>query len=149
LQFVIDDGGPFLAPVERAWLAKSLIEGLARGCMPAFKRWQLPPLYESGVRYQLPAGHGSGIEHMKLPIQVYRDGWGDCDRLLVWWLCEQWLAGLPAQCSTFFLGGRMHVLGRRSWDESGPLEDPSVVLGAPVPAGWPPKVPLIRSSQLL
>lgn len=138
----INDG---FAPAERAWLVKCAIEGFALGCLPAFKRWGLPPLYKSGVRFQLPPEHGSGVELMKLPLYTYRDGWGDCDRLLIWWLCEQWAQGLPARCSTYFMGGNMHVLGRKSWDDTGPLEDPSTVLGAKTPAGWPPRVPLIRS----
>lgn len=131
-------------PAERAWFIKSAVEGFALGCLPAFRRWGLPPLYRSGVRFRLPPEHGSGIELMRLPIYTYADGWGDCDRLLIWWLCEQWTLGLPARCSTYFLGGQMHVCGRRSWDDTGPIEDPAIVLGAPMPPGWPPRVPLIR-----
>jgi len=144
VQIAIDlnDG---LAPAERAWFVKCAIEGFALGCLPAFKRWGLPPLYESGVRFQLPPEHGSGVELMRLPLYTYRDGWGDCDRLLVWWLCERWAQNKPARCSTFFHLGNMHVLGRKSWDDTGPLEDPAVRCGAEVPPGWPPNVPLIRS----
>ncbi len=137
--------GRDFTPAERAWFVKSAIEGFALGCFPAFKRWNLPPLYRSGVRFMLPPEHGSGEERMLLPCDTYRAGWGDCDRLLIWWLCEQWAAGRPARCSTIFVGGNMHVLGRRSWDERGQLEDPSVMLGARTPPGWPPRVPLIRS----
>lgn len=133
------------APAERAWFVKCAIEGFALGCLPSFKRWNLPPLYQSGVRFKLPPEHGSGVELMRLPLYTYRDGWGDCDRLLIWWLCEQWSQGRPARCSTYFVGGNMHVLGRKSWDDTGQLEDPSTVLGATTPPGWPPRVPLIRS----
>ena len=138
----LNDG---FAPAERAWFVKCAIEGFALGCLPAFKRWGLPPLYQSGVRFRLPPEHGSGVELMRLPLYTYRDGWGDCDRLLIWWLCEQWAQGRPARCSTYFVGGNMHVLGRKSWDDTGPLEDPSTVLGATTPPGWPPRVQLIRS----
>lgn len=131
------------SPVERAWAVKCAIEGFALGALPAFRRWRLPPLYQSGVRFRLPPEHGSGRERMLMPIDTYRDGWGDCDRLLIWWLCERWAAGLPARCSTLFVGGNMHVMGRKSWDEHGPVEDPSVILGAQVPPGWPPTVPQI------
>lgn len=141
--------GDDFAPVERAWFIKSAIEGFARGCMPAFARWNLPPLYDSGVVFRLPPEHGSGVEKMQTPLQTHRAGWGDCDRLLIWWLCERWHSRQPATCSTIFLGGNMHVLGRKSWDESGQLEDPSLRLGAHEPAGWPPKVPLIRARSLL
>jgi hypothetical protein len=139
--------GDAFAPAERAWFVKQAIEGFARGCMPAFRRWKLPPLYQSGVRFQLPPEHGSGVERMQTPIDTYRAGWGDCDRLLIWWLCERWAHELPASCSTYFLGGNMHVLGRKSVDDRGELEDPSVHLGASEPAGWPPNVPLISARQ--
>ena len=137
----LEDGFDF---DERAWFVKCAIQGFALGCLPAFKRWNLPPLYQSGVRFQLPPEHGSGLELMRLPLYTYRDGWGDCDRLLIWWLCEQWAQGKPASCSTYFQLGSMHVCGRKSWDDRGPIEDPSTVLGAPVPANWPPQVELVR-----
>lgn len=127
---ICTETGNAFTPDEMAWMVKSSIEGFALGCMKAWKRWNLPPLYRSGVRFQLPADHGRGTENMRLPIFTYRDGWGDCDRLMIWWLCEQWANGRPARCSTIWVGNRMHVLGRRSWDDQGPLEDPSVILGA-------------------
>lgn len=148
MRLAIQIGDQF-TPAERAWFIKCAIEGFAQGCLPAFKRWGLPPLYKSGVRFQLPPEHGSGVELMQTPLDTYRARFGDCDRLLIWWLCEQWAAGRPARCSTYFIGGNMHVLGRRSWDESGSLEDPSVILGARQPAGWPPQLPLIRARELL
>jgi hypothetical protein len=144
LLIAIDLRDGFL-PAERAWFVKSAIEGFALGCLPSFRRWNLPPLYQSGVRFRLPPEHGSGVELMQAPLYTYRDGWGDCDRLLVWWLCEKWSQDRPARCSTYFMGGAMHVCGRNSWDDTGTLEDPAVVLGATVPSGWPPRVPLIRS----
>jgi hypothetical protein len=49
------DVGDGFAPAERAWFIKSAIEGFALGCLPAFERWGLPPLYQSGVRFRLPA----------------------------------------------------------------------------------------------
>ena len=122
--------GNAFQPVEAAWAIKCFVEGFARGCMLAWPRWNLPPLYQSGVRFRLPPEHGKGEEHMRLPIFTYAAREGDCDRLVIWWLCEQWARGLPASCSTYFVGGRMHVVGRRSWDDSGPIEDPSIVLGA-------------------
>lgn len=134
------------APSDRAWFVKCAIQGFALGCFPAFKEvWNLPPLFQSGVVFRLPPEHGSGLEHMRLPLYTYQDGWGDCDRLLIWWLCEQWAQGKPASCTAWFQGGNVHVAGRRSWNDTGPIVDPSIVLGAPTPPGWPPKVPLIRS----
>lgn len=144
------DVGDGFTPAERAWFVKSAIEGFALGCLPAFKhRWGLPPLYQSGVQFRLPPEHGSGVERMCTPLETYTTGWGDCDRLLIWWLCERWAHGLPARCSLIFVGGNMHVLGRKSWDERGELEDPSVYLGARVPPGWPPRVQQIHARQLI
>lgn len=142
---VATEVGDGFYPAEQAWFVKSAIQGFALGCFPSFKRWNLPPLYKSGVRFKLPPEHGSGVELMRLPLYTYRDGWGDCDRLLIWWLCEEWKNGRPASCSTYFVGGNMHVLGRKSWDDTGPLEDPAVICGAATPPNWPPNVPLIRS----
>lgn len=127
---ICTDTGLDLNPRELALMVKFSIEGFALGYLDAFKRWGLPPLYSSGVRFQLPPGHGNGVEVMKSPLATYRDRWGDCDRLMIWWLCEQWANGRPARCSTLWLGNRMHVLGRRAWNDQGPLEDPSVILGA-------------------
>lgn len=148
MQISTELGNAFTA-AERAWMVRCAIEGFALGCLPAFRRWGLPPLYQSGVRFELPREHGSGVELMKLPIFTYADRKGDCDRLLIWWLCENWAQGRPARCSVIFVGGNMHVLGRRSWDESGPLEDPSVVLGARPPAGWPPRVQQLAAAHFL
>lgn len=141
--------GDAFSAVGRAWFVKCAIEGFALGCLPEFRSWNLPPLYQSGVRFRLPPEHGSGTERMQTPIDTFNDGWGDCDRLLVWWLCERWANHQPARCSLIFLGGNMHVLGRKSWDERGELEDPSMILGAAVPPGWPPRVPFIPARQLL
>jgi hypothetical protein len=123
-------GNAFL-PLEAAWMVKHSIEGFARGCMAAWPRWNLPPLYRSGIRFRLPPEHGSGVEHMRLPPYTLRDGWGDCDRILIYWLCEQWAHGRPASCTTYYRDNFLHVSGRRSWDDSGPEEDPSIILGAP------------------
>ncbi len=127
---ICTEPGNAFTPPELAWLVKTSIEGFARGCMLSWRRWNLPPLYQSGVVFRLPQNHGHGVEHMKLPPFVYADGWGDCDRLMIWWLCEQWAQGKPARVNTVWLGNRMHVRGRRSWNESGPIEDPSIILGA-------------------
>ena len=146
MRVAIDIANGF-SPAERAWFIKSAIEGFARGCLPAFRRWGLPPIFQSGVRFKLPREHGSGLELMRTPLDTYHDGEGDCDRLLVWWLCEQWASGLPASCTAYFLGGNIHVAGRQSWDDRGPVVDPAVICGASVPAGWPPRVPLVRGFQ--
>lgn len=130
---ICTDTGNAFHPREAAWLVKCSIEGFAQGCMLAWPRWHLPPLFQSGVRFRLPPEHGSGVEYMRLPPFTYADKEGDCDRLLIWWLCENWAQGKPASCTTYFLGNAMHVQGRQSWpgDEHGAIVDPAVILGAP------------------
>lgn len=118
---------------EAPFLVKCALEGFARGCLPPWSRWNLPPLYRSGVRYQAEQGYGSGVERFAMPPETYANGHGDCDRLVVWRLCELWAAGYPASCRAVWSGSRIHVLIRHSFDESGPLEDPSILLGAVAP----------------
>lgn len=115
---------------EAPFLVKCALEGFARGCLPSWPRWNLPPLYKSGVRYRADPAYGTGVERWQTPLDTYRAGFGDCDKLVWWRLCELWFIGKPASCRAVWSGHRMHVLIRHSFDESGPLEDPSIILGA-------------------
>lgn len=115
---------------EAPYLVKCALEGFARGSMPCWPRWNLPLLYQSGVRYRPDPKLGSGVERWQTPLQTFRDGFGDCDKLVWWRLCELWHLGYPASCRAVWVGHRMHVLIRHSFDESGALEDPSIILGA-------------------
>jgi hypothetical protein len=115
---------------EAAYAVKCILEGLAHGCLPPWRRWNLPPLYKSGVRYRPDPEMGSGIENFRLPLETFAARFGDCDNLVVWRLAELWSIGKPASCRAVWVGHRMHVLIRHSQDESGRLEDPSIILGA-------------------
>lgn len=110
-----------------AWYVKSLIEGNAYGCAHAFASWNLPALYRSGVAFRLEPEHGSGNEWFDLPLTVYRRGWGDCDDLCIWRICELVARGERATCKANFRHNALHVQVRR---EDGRVEDPSVLLGA-------------------
>lgn len=108
---------------------KSLIEGNAYGCVSAYSRWQLPLLYQSGVVFRYEPEHGSGREWFDLPLTVYRRGWGDCDDLCIWRICELVARGELATCKANFRRNALHVQVRRA---NGNVEDPSVLLGANV-----------------
>jgi hypothetical protein len=128
---------------------RSLIDGLVIGCLPVFASWQLPPLYSSGVRWQLAPDHGTGNEDLQPPPIVYQRGWGDCGNLTLWRLlelnCTRWepvvrrtrkraeLAGIrwtspPARAVVEWTGDDMHAYLRLP---NGDFEDPSEILGMP------------------
>lgn len=112
---------------EIAYFAGRAIEGFALGCVPFARKWKLPPLYTSGVRFRQDPYQGSGVENFKLPNEVFRDGWGDCDRLVIYRIWELRVAGEKATCRSEWVGNGVHVLVRRA---NGQLEDPSILLGA-------------------
>ena len=110
-----------------AKLVKGIIEGAAYGCVDAYRQWRLPPLYQAGVRFEYEPQHGTGFELFDLPWTVYQRGWGDCDDLVIWRICELVASGERATCRTVFVGEQLHVLVRRA---NGSLEDPAILLGA-------------------
>lgn len=116
---------PIAPPGELAWFVKCLLEGMAYGCVPAWRQWGLPQLYRSGIRYAFEPEHGSGNEEFALPPTVYQRGWGDCDDLVIYRLCELAAAAERATCRTEWRGGELHVLVRRG---DGSLEDPALLL---------------------
>lgn len=128
---------PAFTTGQAAWFCARMIEGMARGCVPAFRSWNLPPLYKAGVRYQPEPTYGQGIEEFALPFQTAGRRFGDCDDLVIYRLAELYAAGENASARCEWVGQRMHVLVRRSNDpfvllhsSNGPEEDPSILLGA-------------------
>lgn len=124
-------------PGQAAWFCARLIEGMARGCVPALEQWNLPPLHRSGVRYRPEATYGKGLEEFALPFQTNGRKYGDCDDLCIWRLAELMRSGENASCRCEWMGPRMHVLVRRSTEPfvlmppvTGPEEDPSISFGA-------------------
>jgi hypothetical protein len=116
-----------MEPGEFAWLVQHVIEALALSCVPCWSRWNLPPLYESGVRFALPESHGSGAEVFYFPPDTYREGKGDCDRLTIWRMAELLAQGVPVHCRARWIGDDLHVT---VVFPDGQEEDPSKVLGA-------------------
>jgi hypothetical protein len=129
---ICTDAVGFDSPRDLALLVKHAIEGLAYGCVSAYRTWQMPPLYESGVRFAYEPEHGSGNEQFDLPLVVWRRGWGDCDDLVIWRICELVAGGERATCRTYWRHRSLHVAVRR---ENGDLEDPAVLLGARIGVG--------------
>lgn len=129
---IVQDVPAGTLPREVAYIVKKAIEGSALGYYEsgAFKRWNLPPLYQSGVRFAFEPGHGSGVEDFAAPITVYRRKVGDCNQLIVWRLCELYACGVPATCMCEWVGNAYHVKVRFP---DGTLEDPALNLGAPHP----------------
>lgn len=124
-----------------AWFVKCAIEGFARGCLPMARVWRLPPLYQSGIRFQPEPNHGTGSEEFALPALTFERKWGDCDDLVIYRLWELWCAGEPATCAVIFIDNQEHVRVRRGPQHrprghtnicqcEGCIEDPAVICGA-------------------
>lgn len=112
-----------------AEFAASTLRGIARANQDLISRGIVPPLYQSGVRYQREP---AGVETFADAHWVYQHKSADCSSLAAYRLGELWAAGETG--ATIYLrwrgyddGGRLyHVMVRRA-DNS--LEDPSRLLG--------------------
>lgn len=138
-----------------SYWVKSVLDGMALGCVPLWESWKLPPLYESGIRFAYEPNHGDGHEEFAQPPDVYARGWGDCDDLVVYRCAELLAAQLPPNwgdlperkqreiltriaigqasgklpsVSAIWQGASIHVRVRMPNDD---IEDPSILLGAP------------------
>lgn len=115
------EGGQYLAAAMREALL-----GLARAYSIGMKVVPVPPLYDSGVRYQREPNSGEGWEEWADPWSVSSRGWGDCDDLVMYRVAELLAAGEAAGINVIWDGYRYHVRVRRA-DQS--IEDPSHLLG--------------------
>lgn len=134
-----------------SFFVRSLIDGLVVGSLPVFTSWRLPMLYASGVRYAVDPEHGTGTDEIDPPPIVLQRGWGDCGNLTLWRLLElnqnRWVpvlrrvgnrnelvgikwAKTPARAVVQWVNGELHALVRHP---DGQTEDPSEILGMPVP----------------
>lgn len=105
------------------------LQGLAEAELSMVR---LPPLYQSGVRYQREP---RGSEHWLLPSQVLGRGAGDCEDLAAWRAAELRTSGEDPFAQALALRS-----GPRTWHAAvirgdGTIEDPSAVLGMRAPAG--------------
>lgn len=112
---------------------KILLDALAGIWGRHMRAHPVPPLYSSGVRYREELAHGSGIEDWACPWRVIKRGWGDCDDLVAYRVAELLAAGEAASVQVLRKRGtkRFHVRVRRA---NGAVEDPSIRLGAKLPA---------------
>jgi len=145
----VEIGIPEMEFQELRFLVKHLLDGAAKGATPAFiGPGALPPLYSTNVVYREDATHGSGIERFKHPRVVLAQGYGDCDQLVWYRLAELLAQGVPAETTIadYQSTGAAHAQIRLPRDyvtpwsypsPHGPIEDPSIILGAE--NHWPPE----------
>jgi hypothetical protein len=140
LQIEVPEGNPPLA----WYLCKHILQGAALGCRPFFSGPRpLPALHDTKIRYGFDPHYGTGLERIRLPHTVAREGWGDCNDLSLYEVSRRLAQGgyamenFPAPFASisvadYLRNGGMHAQIRRA---DGEIEDPSVAYGAPV--DWP------------
>lgn len=113
-----------------AWAIYPILCALVRVNRQYLRQYNVPRLYDSGVRYQ-PEPQNTVEEFAAIPVVLERK-WGDCDDLAPWRVAElreqgenakiriQWRA-LPNGNGRLF-----HIVVRRG---DGSIEDPSARLG--------------------
>lgn len=102
---------------------RAVLNAIAYAWAPELRARPLPPLYGSGIRYQLEPNLGQ-YEDFKSPYETFESGWGDCDDLVIYRVAELVANGERAMVQSMRLRGtsRFHVRVRRA---SGAEEDPS------------------------
>lgn len=114
----------------QALFVKPFLEALVTANQLYIRTHHVPPIYESGVRYEEEPVDGRPEEFASI-YQVIKRGWGDCDDLAPWRCAELREQGERAKIRITWRrrnsGQRVyHVIVRR---ENGTIEDPSALLG--------------------
>lgn len=111
-------------PTHRRYLEAAL-EGLVRLNVELMThRSNLPPIYDSGVRYEREIG----TENWLTCEQVYQQGIGDCEDLACWLAAQRRLEGDDeARAIVHHTGPAMWHVRVQLGD--GTIEDPSLALG--------------------
>ena len=133
-QITVTDCGPLLVRcvvrvTQKIRNYRALLECLVKVDEWALRQWPFPPLYESGVRYELEP---QGQEVWQSTPALYLRGVGDCEDLAAHLTAELRLQGDNAvpnmeQTGQSPFGGRLwHIDVKR---QNGQIEDPSSVLG--------------------
>ena len=108
---------------DHAAVVDAMLEGFVRACQVIVESGLAPPdPAETNVRYQL---EGKGEEDWKLPQNVMRDGWGDCEDLAAWRAAGLRSTGEDpgARCVVTETGPhKLHAVVQRS---DGSIDDPS------------------------
>lgn len=131
---------PQSAPNGKRWLKPSKLLALViRSALEAvilanrlyLRLYDVPCLYESGIRYEEEPAGQPYEDFAAVPVILAR-GWADCDDLCCWRIAELRNAGENAKVRLKWQydparGARMyHVLVRRA---NGQVEDPSLAFG--------------------
>jgi hypothetical protein len=116
------------APLVLGAFFRQFTESLARWNQTMLPRWNLPPLYRSGVRYV-----ASKVQRLPDALAIKRQGFADCGPLAAWRAAELRVHGEPATIRIYWRpirGGQrlFHAQVRRA---DGRIEDPSRLLGMP------------------
>lgn len=100
-----------------------VLEGLVALNAYLISRHNLPPLYETGVRYEREP-----VEYWRHAQIVLAEGWGDCEDLAAYRAAElRVYSGEPARIGIIRTGPRtLHAIVLRA---NGDTEDPSRKLG--------------------
>jgi len=96
------------------------------------RRWPLPLLYFSHIRFQPEPWSGSGTEEFAHPWLVHKRGWGDCDDLVIYRAAELCVRGYPAHARLVHNTStdKYHTQVWCEWDSI--IEDPALQrLGKP------------------
>jgi hypothetical protein len=115
---------------DHAAVVEAVLEGFVLACVVLIESGVVPPYpHDAGVRYQMePVGE----EDWKLPTDVIREGWGDCEDLSFWTAAGHRVTGTDpgAHVRIMRIGpGKLHAIVMRS---DGSIDDPSLDL---CPAG--------------
>jgi hypothetical protein len=128
IKLCISFGAANEPPVYHAGWFRQLTEALARWNQAMLGPWNLPPLYESGVKYKAETQ-----QTLCDAKEIYRRGQADCGPLGAWRVAELRRAGEHATLRIYWRkiqnGSRLfHCQVRRA---NGLIEDPSRLLGMP------------------
>ena len=112
---------------DHAACVEALLEGFVLACMVCIEAGLAPndPADAPNVRYRLEP---PGEEDWKLPQNVVRDGWGDCEDLAGWRAAGLRLSGDDPEAKAVVVRtgeNKLHAVVRRS---SGDIDDPSLEL---------------------
>lgn len=110
-------------------LLAAALEGLVAVAELQLLRGEVPPLYDSGVRYEVD---DPGHVQWRTATQAHRRRRGDCKELVPWRVAELRLRGRRARCKVLPTSRDLwHVVV--ALDDDDELEDPSAILGMYTP----------------
>jgi hypothetical protein len=115
-------------------LNAATVTGLALVNRVILDYYNLPPLYQMGMRYHVPKEVESGRsrEQWKDIATLLKDRWGDCKDFTAWRLAELWKAGKQAYAeSRVYREGKSLLFHTYIRFPDGSTEDPARTLGMP------------------